>query len=336
MKKNRRTSWDHPVESAVARFAAGKALRAKVAHDSHDRMHTFGGGRDPIALLRAADATRLPDLMPLRYGRMLRSPFTFYRGSAAVMAADLAHTPATGIHVQCCGDAHLMNFGGFATPERRLIFDINDLDETLPAPWEWDVKRLVASFVLAARSNGLSDDAGRDAAVACARSYRKRIREFASMDVLDIWYARIDSGDFLAGLPEGRRAALAKRIAKATAQSGSELVFPKLVETAGDRPRIKDAPPTIFHAEESRGAGYGDMIPDLLRGYRDTVSEDRRVLLDRYTLVDAAIKVVGIGRVGTFCMIALFQSVAGDSLFLQFKEANASVLEPFAKKSAYG
>jgi hypothetical protein len=155
------------------------------------------------------------------------------------------------------------------------------------------------------------------------------------MDVLDIWYARIDSGDFLASLPEGRRAALAKRIAKATAQSGSELVFPKLVEAAGNRPRIKDAPPTIFHAEESRGAGYGDMIQNVLRGYRDTVSEDRRVLLDRYTLVDAAIKVVGIGSVGTFCMIALFQSVAGDSLFLQFKEANASVLEPFAKKSAY-
>lgn len=335
MRIKKHSTKYHPLESAAARTAAGKVLREKVAHDSHQRTHPSGNGRDPIALLKAADATRLPDLVPLRYGRMLRSPFTYYRGSAAVMAADLAHTPATGVHVQCCGDAHLMNFGGFATPERRLIFDINDLDETLPAPWEWDVKRLVASFVLAARSNGLSDDTGRDAAVACARSYRKRIREFTGMDVLDIWYARIDSEDFLASLPADRRAALTKRISKVTAQSGSELVFPKLVETTGDVPRIKDSPPTIFHADESRDAGYRDMIRDVMRGYRETVPEDRRVLLDRYTLVDAAIKVVGIGSVGTLCMIALFQSVAGDPLFMQVKEANASVLEPFASKSAY-
>ena len=201
---------------------------------------------DPIGILRAADATRQQELVPLRYGRMLQSPFTFYRGSAGVMAADLAETPATGIHVQVCGDAHLMNFGGFATPERRLLFDINDLDETLPAPWEWDVKRLVASFVLAARSNGLSDTNGRDAAVACARSYRRKMRDFAAMDVLDIWYARLDDSDFLAMLPEERKAVLRKRIAKATAASSSELVFPKLVEQAGGQPRIRDTPPTFF------------------------------------------------------------------------------------------
>src|SRR5271157_1019413 len=150
------------------------------------------GRADPVEILHTADATRQADLVPLRYGRMLQSPFTFYRGSAGVMAADLARTPVSGIRVQVCGDCHLMNFGGFATPERRVILDINDLDETLPAPWEWDLKRLVASFVLAARSNGLSDKQGQDAAVTCARTYRRQMRDFAGMDVLEIWYARLD------------------------------------------------------------------------------------------------------------------------------------------------
>ncbi len=273
--------------------------------------------------------------MPLRYGRMLQSPFTFYRGSAAVMAADLAHTPATGIQVQACGDCHLMNFGGFATPERRYIFDINDLDETLPAPWEWDVKRLVASFVLAARSNRLSDKNGRDAAVACARSYRRQMRNFADMDVLDIWYARLDDRDFLAMLPRHRKAILSKRIAKATSRSSSELVFPKLVEVAGQQPRIHDSPPTIFHEERSRASGYMDMLRDALAKYRETLAEDRRILLDRYRMVDAAVKVVGIGSVGTLCMVALMMSIADRPFFLQLKEANASVLEAYAGKSAY-
>jgi hypothetical protein len=228
-----------------------------------------------------------------------------------------------------------MNFGGFATPERRLIFDINDLDETLPAPWEWDVKRLVASFVLAARSNGLSDAQGRDAAVACARSYRRKMRDFASMDVLDVWYARLDDTDVLAMLPQDRRAMLKKRIAKATGASSSELVFPKLVEGMGARTRIHDTPPTIFHAEASRAAGDLEMIRESFKKYRETLDEDRRVLLDRYRLVDAAIKVVGIGSVGTLCMVALMMSVADSPLFLQFKQANASVLEAYAGKSAY-
>jgi len=266
---------------------------------------------------------------------MLQSPFTFYRGSAGVMAADLARTPVSGIHVQVCGDCHLMNFGGFATPERRLIFDINDLDETLPAPWEWDVKRLVASFVLAARSNGHSDAQGRDAATACARSYRRKMREFTTMDVLDVWYARLDESEVLAMLPQNQRAVLRKRIAKATAASSSELVYPKLVEGTGAQARIHDAPPTIFHAEASRAAGNLDMIRESFGGYRETLAEDRRVLLDRYRLVDAAVKVVGIGSVGTLCMVALMMSVADNPLFLQFKQANASVLEAYAGKSVY-
>jgi len=266
---------------------------------------------------------------------MLQSPFTFYRGSAGVMAADLARTPVSGIHVQVCGDCHLMNFGGFATPERRLIFDINDLDETLPAPWEWDVKRLVASFVLAARANGLSDAQGRDAAVACARSYRRKMREFTAMDVLDVWYARLDEADVLAALPQDRKAALKKRIAKATAASSSELVYPKLVEGAGAQARIHDTPPTIFHADTSRAAGNLEMIRECFAPYRETLAEDRRVLLDRYRLVDVAVKVVGIGSVGTLCMVALMMSASGTPLFLQFKQANASVLEAYAGESAY-
>jgi len=317
------------------RRAHGKRLRDTVRRDAHTAWRAPGDRADPIGILRAADKTRQPDLVPLRYGRMLQSPFTFYRGSAGVMAADLAHTPVSGIHVQVCGDCHLMNFGGFATPERRLIFDINDLDETLPAPWEWDVKRLVASFVLAARSNGLSDAQGRDAAVACARSYRQKMREFTAMDVLDVWYARLDESDVLSMLPQDRKAVLKKRIAKATAASSSELVFPKLVEGAGAQARIHDTPPTIFHAEASRAAGDLDMIRECFASYRETLAEDRRVLLDRYRLVDAAIKVVGIGSVGTLCMVALMMSVADNPLFLQFKQANASVLEAYAGRSAY-
>ena len=251
------------------------------------------------------------------------------------MAADLAATPASGIRVQVCGDCHLMNFGGFATPERRLIFDVNDLDETLPAPWEWDVKRLVASFVLAARANGLSDSDGRDAAVTCARSYRNQMREFSSMDVLDIWYASFSGGDFMAMLPQQRKAGVRKRVAKATARSSSELVFPKLVETAGDQLRIRDSPPTIFHVDTASGTNYIDVCQDLLAKYRATLPEDRRALIDRYRLEDVAVKVVGIGSVGTLCLVALLMSSAGHPLFLQFKEANPSVLEAYAGKSAY-
>ena len=324
-----------PTMTPADRKAHGKRLRDTVRRDAHTGWRPAADRPDPIGILRAADTTRQPDLVPLRYGRMLQSPFTFYRGSAGVMAADLAHTPVSGINVQVCGDCHLMNFGGFATPERRLIFDINDLDETLPAPWEWDVKRLVASFVLAARSNGVSDANGRDAAVACARSYRQKMRDFAAMDVLDVWYARLDDSDVLAMLPQDRKALLSKRIAKATARGSSELVFPKLVEGSSAQTRIHDTPPTIFHADASRAAGDLEMIRRSLPKYRETLAEDRRILFDRYRLVDAAIKVVGIGSVGTLCMVALMMSVADNPLFLQFKEANASVLEAYAGKSVY-
>jgi uncharacterized protein (DUF2252 family) len=326
----------HPLPIKPAdRRAHGKRQRDTAPRNAHAGWRAPADRPDPIGILHAADASRQPDLVPLRYGRMLQSPFTFYRGSAGVMAADLARTPVSGIHVQVCGDCHLMNFGGFATPERRLIFDINDLDETLPAPWEWDVKRLVASFVLAARANGLSDAQGRDAAIACARSYRRKMRDFAAMDVLDVWYARLDDANFLAMLPENRKAMVRKRIARATTASSSELVYPKLVEGAEAQARIHDTPPTIFHADASRAAGNLEMIRACFAGYRETLAEDRRLLLDRYRLVDAAVKVVGIGSVGTLCMVALMMSVADHPFFLQFKQANASVLEAYAGKSAY-
>ena len=317
------------------RIAAGRRLRDKVPRDAHGGWRMPARRTDPIEILRAADATRQPALVPLRYGRMLQSPFTFYRGSAAVMAADLAQTPVTGIQVQACGDAHLMNFGAFATPERHVIFDVNDLDETLPAPWEWDIKRLAASFVLAARANGLSDDQGRDAAIACARSYRRHTRDFSAMDVMDIWYARIDDSDVMSLFPVERRALAAKRIAKATSASSSELVYPKLVDEAGGQPRIRDAPPTIFHPDEARHPGFMDLCLDALGKYRETLSDDRGALFDRFQLVDVAVKVVGIGSVGTLCLVALFMSLADRPFFLQIKEANASVLEPYAGASAY-
>jgi uncharacterized protein (DUF2252 family) len=320
---------------AAERTAKGKALRDKIDRAAHAAWRPAKNRPNPIDVLHAADVTRQPQLVPLRYGRMLQTPFTFYRGSASVMATDLARTPSTGIRVQACGDCHLMNFGGFATPERRLIFDINDLDETLPAPWEWDLKRLAASFVLAARSNGFSDAVGREAATTCARSYRRQMRAFADEDVLEIWYARLDDSTFISMLPDDRKAFVRKRIEKATSASSSELVYPKLVEGKGNTLRIHDTPPTIFHQENAREAGYMDMIRVFLAKYRETLADDRRALLDRYRLVDAAVKVVGIGSVGTLCMVMLFESIAGRPLFLQIKEANASVLEAFAGESEF-
>ena len=291
------------LSSAEERRAAGKRLREKTPRDAHAEWRPPAKRLDPIALLRAADAARVPQLVPIRYGRMLASPFTFYRGSAAVMAADLAHTPATGVRVQACGDAHLLNFGGFATPERELIFDINDFDETSPAAWEWDVKRLAASFVLAARSNGLPESAGRAAAAACATSYRKRIREYAEMTALDIWYARVDSQDFLDRLPTDRQELMRKHIATATAGGSSELVFPKLAEVVDGKARIHDDSPLIFHHELMREKGFMDMAHATLAQYRETLEESRRALFDRYKLADVAVKVVGIGSVGTLCMV---------------------------------
>jgi uncharacterized protein (DUF2252 family) len=293
----------------------------------------------PLAILRAQDKDRVKRLVPIRYGRMLQSPFTFYRGAAAVMAADLARTPATGLRVQACGDCHLLNFGGFATPERNIVFDINDFDETLQAPWEWDVKRLVVSFVLAGRSQGLKDSDSRDAVIACARSYRKRLFEYAEMSPLEIWYSRITVEDYIAAAPASVRkkseARFRGKIAKATAASSSDLAYPQLAGMVSGKIRIHDAPPLIFHPTDGSPEEFQQRIEEGLRCYRDTLSDERRELLDQYRLVDGAMKVVGIGSVGTRCSIILMMSTNNAPLFLQWKEAKPSVLEPYAGKSVY-
>jgi uncharacterized protein (DUF2252 family) len=324
-----------PLVPPSVRAAEGKGLRGKIPREKlgwwkHDKTR-----KDPIAILRESDPERMPELAPIRYGRMLQSPFAFYRGAAPVMADDLSHAPTTGLRVQACGDCHLANFGGFATPERNLIFDINDFDETLPAPWDWDIRRLVASFVLAARSRDFSDKQGRKAAVACARSYRERMREFSELDPLRLWYAKISVDDYLESVPADRRKHAQKTIEKATARGGSELAYPKLADAVGGQIYIKDQPPLIFHPEGTRTDEFLKSLEPMLQAYRDTLAEERRALLDRYRLVDAAIKVVGIGSVGRWCSILLMMSERNSPLFLQVKEAKRSVLEPFAGKSAY-
>jgi uncharacterized protein (DUF2252 family) len=314
-------------------MAAGRALREKAPRKDQRIWKSPSRRAGPIEVLRAGDVHRLPELLPIKYGRMLKSPFTFFRGSAAIMAADLAATPSSGIRVQACGDCHLMNFGGFASPERRILFDINDLDETLPAPWEWDVKRLVTSFVLASRSNGLSERAGRNGAVAAARSYREHMRKFVELDVLDIWYSSLTSSEVMNDMPMRMRAVARKEEAKAVRQSSHDVLFTKLVDNQAGEPRIRDRPPLIYHPQIARQAEYKDMITKVFACYRECLQDDRQLLLDRYELVDAAVKVVGIGSVGTVCMVLLLMSMADVPLFLQLKEAGPSVLEPFAGAS---
>jgi uncharacterized protein (DUF2252 family) len=268
---------------------------------------------------------------------MIPSPFVFYRGAAAIMAADLAHTPATGIRVQACGDAHLMNFGAFATPERREIFDINDFDETLPAPWEWDIKRLATSFLIASRSNGVSEAEARKTALACVRSYRERMIEFAQMRTLDVWYARLDLRETILGSIKDDEAQkrLKHRVQKAQASDVLESDFPKLVTLEKGEPTIRDNPPLIYHLREQAGPEFEAKLADAFKGYRESLPEERRALVDRYQIKDFAIKVVGVGSVGTFCAIVLMMADVDDPLFLQVKEAGSSVLEPYAGKSIY-
>ncbi|MGH8614100.1 MAG: DUF2252 domain-containing protein [Gammaproteobacteria bacterium] len=316
--------------------AMGKSLRKRCPRSSHAVWKALHGRPDPVRLLEKSNEGRLPELIPIRYGRMVRTPFTFYRGAALNMAADLAVTPATGLRVQACGDCHLLNFGDFATPERRIIFDINDLDETLPAPWEWDLKRLAASVVLACRNNGFEKDCARDAALACARSYRERMAEFSQMPVLDVWYASIDVEKELPTIrdKEARRRHQ-KLLAKARARRVLEHDFPKLAAMAGQAPTIRDNPPLIYHPSERGEEDLLTRTRAAFAGYRESVQEDRRALIDRYDLKDIAIKVVGVGSVGTFCAVTLLMASEQDPLFLQVKEARPSVLEAYAGKSIY-
>ena len=324
----------HP--SRAERLAMGKALREKCPRDAHAAWKPPHNRPEPVRLVLKADAGRLPDLIPLRHGRMVQSPFTFYRGSALAMADDLAGTPSTGVRVQCGGDSHLVNFRGLATPERRLIFAINDLDETLPAPWEWDLKRLAASIVIACRDNGLSESAAKDAVLACVRSYRKHMAEFAKMKVRDLWYVEVELEMLISGVQDaGIRHTATKEVAEARESSTSEGLFPKLVDDAGGSPIIKDQPPTIFHRKGQSPGEIHQEIMQVFARYRQSLGPASRVLLDRYEIKDAAHKVVGVGSVGTSCWVLLLTDAEGDPLILQIKEARASVLENYAGKSVY-
>lgn len=323
------------VSSRSRRAASGKAARQKVSRKSHAAWTPPASRPDPVGLLQAADPARLAELVPIRYGRMLQSPFAFYRGSAAIMAGDLSVTPSMGVVVQSCGDCHLMNFGGFATPERNIAFDINDFDETAPAPWEWDVKRLAASFVLAARSNRFSEDDARDAALTAANSYRENLRTYSEMHPLDVWYTRIAIEDVIDLAKAEDRGRMLKRVEKVASQRGSDVMYPKLAEAVNGVHKIKESPPLIFHPDVTHEADFEQRVEEVLAAYRSSLPEDRRVLFDRFRLVDAALKVVGIGSVGTMCWIGLFMSDTEEPLFLQFKQAGESVLAPYVGKSEY-
>jgi uncharacterized protein (DUF2252 family) len=326
----------HQYRSTAERRAEGKALRDEVPRETHGGWKAPKGRRKPVELLLETNQGRMPQLVPIRHGRMIQSPFAFYRGSAALMAADLAHTPRSGLRVQACGDAHLMNFGGFATPERNLVFDINDLDETLPAPWEWDLKRLAASMAIAGRHIELSESDCTRATTATVRSYREHMADYAFMKALDVWYERIDVADFVKEFPDNEiRERAEERIEKTRARSAVEHDFPKLAEHHGALPKIKDNPPLIFHPSREEAPGYETGYAEAIALYRDSLPEQVRVLFDRFYFRDLAIKVVGVGSVGTMCAVGLFMAEDNDPLFLQVKQANASVLEAYAGKSMH-
>jgi uncharacterized protein (DUF2252 family) len=311
----------------------GRALRAETPRSSHGTWEPPASRRDPVAVLAEQELHRVPELLPIRHRRMMASPFSFLRGAAAVMAEDLAGTPASGLRVQACGDAHLLNFGIFATPERRLVFDVNDFDETLPAPFEWDVKRLAASVVVAGRDRGFSAKLCEAAARAAAEAYRTRLRVFAEMGYLDAWYSRLDVADLLAIMRKAQARKVESRVVRRARRATSLGALEKLTRVKDGRRRIVDDPPLIEHLETPSD---GDRAPLVVRRYRDSLADNERVLLDRYHVVDWARKVVGVGSVGTDDAVVLaLGDGEHDPLFLQVKEAQASVLERFAGPSAY-
>jgi uncharacterized protein (DUF2252 family) len=326
------------------RAARGRAARAECPRSSHADFE-LAPDRDPVAVLEAQATSRVPELVPVRYGRMLVSPFTFYRGAAAVMAHDLASTPRAGLRAQLCGDAHLSNVGGFASPERTLVFDLNDFDETLPGPFEWDVKRLAASFEIAGRDRDFTTAERAKAVLAAVGSYRAWMRKLAAARNLDVWYARLDVETIEQNLREQQAAAQADAVAKGAAKARTKdslKAFAKLTHLVDGEPRIVSDPPLIVPAADlAADAGFSferleSVIHQLFREYRRTLQQDRRHLLEEFRMVDLARKVVGVGSVGTRCWIVLLLGRdSDDPLFLQIKEAQESVLEPYLGKSRY-
>ncbi|MBC3840686.1 DUF2252 domain-containing protein [Streptacidiphilus sp. 4-A2] len=329
--------------TARERAAKGKAARAAAPRASHGEFEPASDRPDPVALLEQQSAERLPELVPIRYGRMTESPFRFYRGAAAIMAADLAPTARSGIRAQLCGDAHLLNFRLLASPERRLMFDINDFDETLRGPWEWDVKRLAASMVIASRENGFTDKERTAIVRATVRSYREQMRRFATMGNLDVWYSRVEADslrDLATDHLDARRGKLVSRVLEKARAHDTLQAFDKLTRVVDGKRRIAAAPPLIVP--------IGDLLPELERDrveqeietlierYRRSLQEDRRLLLDQFHLADVARKVVGVGSVGTRCWIVLMLGRDDqDPLLLQLKEADTSVLAAHVGESEY-
>jgi uncharacterized protein (DUF2252 family) len=312
--------------------AAGRAIRDNVPRSSHAIWTPDAHRPEPLSLLEEQNRTRLPHLVPLRYARMAVSPFTFLRGSAVVMAYDLAATPVTGIQVQVCGDPHLSNFGIYATPERHQVFDVNDFDETLPGPWEWDIKRFAASIMVAGRTNGFPAATNRQAVLSGVRSYREHIGKYSEMRHIDVWYSRIDYESSLQFVRPTFRWYIEKQREKSRQRSSLQ-AFPKLTVQIGDQYRFKDDPPLIAHLDDKELA---QQLRGLVEAYRPTVQEDRRVLLSKYHTVDVAQKVVGVGSVGTRCYVVLLMgNDNNDPLLLQIKEAQASVLERYLGPSVY-
>ena len=336
-------SWKIPSSSSLKsreeRLEVGKSLRADHPRASHAVLKAAENRRDSLNLLVEFSKGLLTQLIPIKYGRMMQSPFTFYRGAAAIMAADLARTPTSGITVQCCGDCHLVNFGGFATPERRIIFDINDFDETLPGPWEWDIKRLATSFVIAGRDNKFTPSGSRKAALRCVQSYREHMHTYSKMSALDVWYDRIDAKALLQTLQSDKWGKVKKRLQDRISEESSRTVeesdFPKLATIEAGNVRIKDNRPLIYHHALLDDLKYRQAVIDATNQYRNTLTDGHNALLDHYEIKDIAVKVVGIGSIGTFCAIALLMSPDNDVLFLQIKEARASVLESYLSKSLY-
>jgi uncharacterized protein (DUF2252 family) len=333
-----------PPRSPEERAERGRAARSETPRSSHAEWTAAKNRPDPVALLEQQAATRVPELLPIRYGRMAASAFAFYRGGAYVMASDLANTPVSGMRAQLCGDAHLSNFGGFASPERDLVFDLNDFDETLPGPWEWDVKRLAASLAIAGRDHGFTAKQRRSIVQATVQLYRLAMQRLAGMGELAIWYERVDAGTLREQLGTQATARQAKQFEKTVAKAkrkDSTRAFTKLASTIDGRPRIIADPPLLVpitdllpELEEQR---FREGMQGIFEAYRETLPEDRRGLLDRYEFVDLARKVVGVGSVGTRAWVMLLIGRdAGDPLFLQAKEARPSVLEPFAGKSEFG
>jgi uncharacterized protein (DUF2252 family) len=321
----------NPISNAE-RLQAGRSLRKKVARGAHGSWTASPDRRDPIEIVIDSSRGRLPELIPIRYGRMLRSPFTFLRGSAALMASDLAGTPTTGVQVQACGDCHLLNFGLFATPERNLIFDIRDLDETLRAPWEWDLKRLATSFVVAGRMNGISDGRLSDVAAVSARSYQEHICEFSEMSPLEVWYSSVSAEGLIEDAPDAKSREIREQMAaKARARIGEHL-FPRITEENDGRHHFLEQPPLITRKTSDT---CQQMVSEAMEDYRASLTEDRRFVFDRYWLEDFALRVVGIGSVGTRCYVGLFFCDDKNPLLLQAKEARPSVLEPYAGKSPF-